>query len=319
MATRPDDGPTVTVCVCAHNPRSALLADVIASIARQTADFGFLLLDSASKPPLSEAALQPLRDAGISARLVREERPGLTRARIRAIAETDTEWILFCDDDTVLMSDFVAEGKAFIAQRPEIGCFGGRLLLPPEIHCPGWARPFLPYLAIKDIGDEPLAGIADGWREWEPPGAGVFVARDVLEEFRRFVEHSPDSLSLGRSGANLSSCEDSLMARCAYALNKAAGYNPRLVLHHHIDPRRLRFSYLMRLLRGYAFSHVALERVLKGRIEQPAYYASLPSLLRVLLNTAVTERSKSWRYALAIMYYHVSSRRAYNEMSRTSE
>jgi glycosyltransferase involved in cell wall biosynthesis len=291
-----------------------LLDQVIGSIAGQTEkSFRVLLVDSASPKAIPESVLRPLHDAHIEARLVREEIPGIARARLRTISETSSDWILFCDDDNVLTENFVAEGIAFIRENPGVGCFGGKLLLPEEIRYPKWASPFLPYLAIKDLGEKPRGGIATEWREWEPPGAGVFVCRQVLQRFSEFVGQSPEALDLGRSGQSLSSGEDSLLMRCAYLINRATAYNPKMVLYHHLDPSRFRFEYLFRLMKGYGHSYVLLEKVLQNK-EIPREYASYLNLLATFIYIIRRNAPSSWRFALAMLGYHASAYHAYRRL-----
>ena len=107
----------IDICICTHNPRLDILRKVITSIASQEADrklFSILLVDNGSKPYLENNLLTPLIGKGIACRVVQEPKLGLSRARIRAIEETDNEWILFVDDDNELYPDFIKNGIEFI-------------------------------------------------------------------------------------------------------------------------------------------------------------------------------------------------------------
>lgn len=307
--------PSVAVCICTHAPRMALLERVIASVAAQTqADEGFsvLVVDNASAPPLDAGVLRPLAAAGIPARLVVEPIPGLTRARLRAIGETDTDWILFVDDDNVLTPTLLAEGLAFVHRQPNVGCVGGKLLLPDEIRCPAWARPYLPYLGIKDLGDEPQSGASAEWQEWEPPGAGLLCRREILDRFAEKAEQDAAAFALGRTGTgNLASCDDALLTSLAFELGMATAYNPAMVLYHHIGEQRLRLRYLLRLMAGYGRSHVELARVRHGKAETPPYYASAPALLATLIYSLTKNAPRSLRFAAGMLSYHIAGWRAY--------
>ncbi len=259
--------PPIEVYICTHNPRREILAVAVDSIARQSVGpeaLCVLLVDNASEPALPDSVLEPLRKAGIQARLVQESIPGISRARMRAVTETNGDWILFVDDDNELTPDYVAEGLAFIAKHPGVGCFGGKLLLPETLKPALWVVPYLPYLGIKDIGDKTLIGSAEKWEPWEPPTAGAFVCRTLLDAYRRQSEQGKDVFALGQRGSVLLRCEDSLIMRNSYYLNLANAYYPRLSLRHHLDPRRFDFRYLVRLLYGYGVSHVVLESILRG-------------------------------------------------------
>ncbi|HVO94996.1 MAG TPA: glycosyltransferase [Terriglobales bacterium] len=284
------------VCICTHNPRVDILKLVVKSLARQTGDpgtFRVFLIDNASFPAVSDEVLDPLHTAGITARIVREPRPGLTQARLRAADETDGEWVLFVDDDNELSLNYLVEGHKFIASRDDVGCFGGRLLLPDTIKPPLWAAPFLTYLGIKDVGDNVIVGKSPDWGIWEPPGAGVFVRRALLEEYRALSLHDSRVFRLGRQGSkSLASCDDSLLMRGAFRLGLANAYNPHLVLYHHLSPNRFKFGYLIRLMYQYGVSHVVLESLLKGPQPMPAHYRSAKAFGKFLLSASIRQKEE---------------------------
>lgn len=270
----------VAVCICSHNPDPGVLCTVVSALARQTVPVGsfhVLLVDNASSPPLGEGYVWPLLKAGIPVRIVREETPGLARARLKAIAETDDEWMIFVDDDNQLDPDYIANAIAFAAENPAVGCFGGRLLLPAKLKPRPWVVPFLPDLGIRDFGDLPIVSYdQDKWGKWEPAGAGAVVHRRVLEAYASRAENEPGFFELGRSGRwGVASCDDSLMMRGAIRVGMGSAYVPGLKLRHHIHPRRFRFSYLMRLMFGYGQSFVRLDRLLYGDVQPPKEYSKL--------------------------------------------
>lgn len=308
----------VDICICTHNPRPALLDVAIRSVARQAAPghtLRVLLVDNASNPPVPREVLRPVEDAGMPSRLVMEPIPGTSRARMRAVTETDGDWILFVDDDNELEPGYVAEGLAFIAAHPEVGCFGGKLLLARGLNPPKWVLPFLPFLGIKDIGDETLIGIADRWEKWEPPTAGAFVSRKLLDEYRRLSVEGRDVFKLGAQGSIPLRCEDSLIMRTALGVGLANAYYPRLRLQHHLDPQRFRFRYLVRLLYGYGVSHVILEAILRGHQPIPPYYASREQFLRMIYWIFRQERRHSLAYGIAQVAYHWGARREHRRQA----
>ncbi len=311
------------VCICTHDPRREVLDLAIRSIARQAGSgtLEVLLVDNASAERVPESALAPVREAGIAARITREERLGNAQARLHAIRETRGDWILFVDDDNELSGDFVAEGFRFIAARPDVGCFGGKLVLPQELQPPRWAQPFLPYLGVRDFGEEVITGTGERWGEWEPPTAGAFVRRDVADAYRARVEEDARILDLGRKGRNgLASCEDSLMMRQAFRLGALNAYVPRLSLKHHLDPSRFRLEYLVRLMHGYGSSHVLLEGLLRAadapRAEVPRQYRNPRTFARMLVKEFNGARRKSVAFGFGIVAYHWSARKAYLRQER---
>lgn len=305
----------VDICICTHNPRLELLRTVIFSIARQElipASISVLLIDNGSKPALDSALLDPLIATGIPCRIVQEPQLGLSKARIRAIQETDGEWILFVDDDNELNPDFIERGLAFIRDNQDVGCFGGRLLLPNTIQPTNGVKCFLPYLGIKDEGNAVIFGTGEQWGPWEPAGAGAWVHRKVLDEYRRLSQVDGRLFKLGRTGkGNLASCDDSIMMRGSRQIGLKNAYVPDLVLRHHLDQSRFSYRYLIRLMRAYGVSHVVLEAVLKGPQPIPEYYKSRGKYLKMLLAIILVESRKSVPFAMGMVAYHLGARKEY--------
>src|SRR5438105_10298265 len=93
------------------------------------------------------------------------------------------------------------------------------------------------------------------------------------------------ALQLGRIGRTcLASCDDSFMMRQAHCLGLLNAYVPRLKLNHHLDESRFQFPYAIRLMKGYGFSQVLLETLLKGNVAVPSYYRDRRAFLRVLVD-----------------------------------
>lgn len=299
------------VCLCTHNPRPEILAKVLASIQNQTVGsetFRFLLVDNASFPPLDESLLARFAQEGITARMVREPMLGIARARLRAILETDGEMLLFVDDDNELTPQYVAEGLKFASIHEEVGCFGGKLLLPPHLNPAAWVEPFLPYLAIKDIGDAPVFGKSAAWGNWEPPTAGAFIRRTVLALYKQRANEDENIFKLGRTGTkNLSSCEDALIMNGAFSLGLSCAYNPKLVLYHHLNVRRLNLNYLIRLMYAYGVSNVLLECLLQPGRNGDSSGEPFVRLLRKLI--AATKQSLPFGIGMAAYYLGTRSER----------
>ena len=71
------------------------------------------------------------------ARVVREERVGLTNARLRGFAETSGEVIVLVDDDNVLAPDYLEQVVRIAREYPFFGTWSGALELELEPGSPG--------------------------------------------------------------------------------------------------------------------------------------------------------------------------------------
>ncbi|HVO17940.1 MAG TPA: glycosyltransferase [Anaeromyxobacter sp.] len=311
---------SLDVVLCTHNPRLPTLRRVINALVRQTSgpqSFRFLLVDNASSPPVRNDVLHPLTRAGVDARRVEEPALGLTRARLRALAETRAELLLFVDDDNELSERYLEEGLRFASKHPGVGAFGGKLLLPPELEPPYWVSPFLNYLGIKDAGDEVIVGSSLAWGPWEPPGAGLFVRRVVAQAYGRRVESDPRCLLLGRQGERgLASCDDSFLVRQAPSLGLSTAYVPQLWLHHHLEPERFRYRYLLRLLTAFGASLAVLEALVSETAEIPNRYRGRMRSLITAWHGYRIGRRRSQRFGFAMFGHHLAARRAWVQLSR---
>lgn len=311
----------IDICICTHNPRQDLFVKVIASLADQTASsnsFRVVIVDNMSSPPLKASLLEPLKRRGVEARIVVEQALGLTSARLRAARETEGEWICWVDDDNILAPDYLQMAIDYIRENPNVGSFGGKLLLPASINAPTWSTPFLPFLGIKDIGDEAKSALSMTWCDSEPAGAGAVVHRSVMDAFCRLVTERPEALSLGRKGRGLASCDDSLLMRGAFKLGRTTAYNPKLVLQHYINPDRIKLVYLMRLMYAYGESQVLLEHVLSGGAPTPEYYSTPSKTFGTIVYVIKSEWKKSPAFGLAMVGYHFSAWRAYRRIKTQS-
>ncbi len=97
--------PDISVILCTHNPRADYLDRVLVGLRRQTLSFQhweLVLIDNASKEKVADRF-----DIGWhpNGRNIREDELSLTPARLRGIAESVAELLVFVDDDNVLDLD----------------------------------------------------------------------------------------------------------------------------------------------------------------------------------------------------------------------
>src|ERR1700746_4111324 len=100
---------TASVVICSHNPRPQYLRRVLDALRNQTLPkerWELLLVDNASTDSLATAWDLSWHRLG---RHIRERELGIARARLRGIKATQTELIVFVDDDNVLAPDYLSE------------------------------------------------------------------------------------------------------------------------------------------------------------------------------------------------------------------
>ena len=98
-----------SVVICTRNPRLNYVSRVLTALREQTlpvSEWELLVVDNGSENPpqdLVDLSWHP------TSRVVYEPEPGLTPARLRAIAEVQGELITFVDDDNVLDPSYLSE------------------------------------------------------------------------------------------------------------------------------------------------------------------------------------------------------------------
>src|SRR5438105_4276456 len=116
----------ISVVICTHNPRANYLGQCLDALRSQTltqASWELLLVDNRSKEAVSECGDLSWHP---SARIIREDKLGLTPARLRAICETTGDLLVFVDDDNVLDNDFLQIALDAAQERPFLGSWSGQ-------------------------------------------------------------------------------------------------------------------------------------------------------------------------------------------------
>jgi glycosyltransferase involved in cell wall biosynthesis len=250
----------VSVIICSHNPRENYLRRVLEALKGQTLpakDWELLLIDNASTEPLAgrfDLTWHP------NARHVREEKIGLTPARLRGIAESKGDLLVFVDDDNVLCADYLQACLKISADYPQLGAWGGSCIPEFEVEPPAELRPWLAGLLIEKL-DKPVWDKIPRGGPALPPGAGMAVRRKVALHYREQVLRDPLRQTLDRSGKMLGAGGDSDMALCSRTFNLGTGRFPELELTHLIPTRRLTLEYLEGIHEGFGYCGVVLAAI----------------------------------------------------------
>ena len=258
----------IDVCLCTHNPELQKFKVVLDAITRQTLPpktWQLIVVDNDSSPPLKEDTFTNLKSRGINIVLVREPVSGVLNARRKAVEVATSPWILFVDDDNVISDDYLETGLDYATKHKEIACFGGRILLQPEIKVEKWIKQLLPLLAIRDYGKNEVVSRLENWGPWMPPSAGLFIRNEIAKRFFEVVDTNKAYESLGRRGKQLKSGLDYMMVKEGPLMGYACAYTPELKLTHILDPRRLTFGYMLKINWAYGRSHVIIRNIERNR------------------------------------------------------
>jgi glycosyltransferase involved in cell wall biosynthesis len=291
--------------ICTYNPRPHYLTRVLAALRDQThpmEQWELLLIDNASHEPLTaetwDLSWHP------RARLIREEKLGLSAARMRGMRESSADLLVFIDDDNILGPNYLAEAVRIKAEWRQLGVWGGSIVPEFEGSPPDHLREFLSVLALREIRTPRWSNIST-CTDAEPWGAGLCVRANVAAEYSRLCEQTVIGVG-DRIGKSLLSGGDTEICIVACSLGLGMGLFPNLKITHLIPKERLEEDYLVRITEGIQTSLHLIGFKWHGIL--PSSPFSLLNFLRLCLNI-VQKRGIYRRMYLAGIRARIGARR----------
>ncbi len=117
MAPVNADAPACSVVIPVRDRRLEIQAAIASVLAQTLQDFELIVVDDGSSDGSGEAALAC---SGGRARVVRQERGGVSAARNRGVAEAKAPWIAFLDSDDAWTPRFLERMLPFAQAHPEL-------------------------------------------------------------------------------------------------------------------------------------------------------------------------------------------------------
>ncbi len=265
--------PELSVIICTRNPRHTFLSRVLDSLRAQTLPknrWDLLLVDNASDKYLADEwdlSWHP------RARHIREEKLGLTPARLRGIRETQSDLLVFFDDDNVPASDYLGTVCAIHREFSGLGTFGAGNIEPEfDVDPPAELRPLLHKLAIRSVPSPRFSTEINKFGA-VPWGIGLSVRRHVADAYVKFVGTLDDTIPLDRVGGELYCGGDDMFSTVSVWAGCGFGIFPKLQVTHLIPAERLNQAYFLKLINDHAYStfvrHYLCNGVQPQRINGP--------------------------------------------------
>ncbi len=253
MNTQP---PKISVIICTHDPREDYLFATLDALRNQTlptTDWEFLLVDNLSTPRLSERINLDWHPA---ARHLREEKIGLSNARICGLKAARSELIIFSDDDNLLAPDYLANALRIAEEWPNLGVWGCHIDGRFEGEVPAWVKSFAYHLAVRECPQPVWASYVDDRNV--PYGAGMCLRSAVGKAYIAKSETDPLCTKLDRIGKGMGAAGDHDICHTAQDLGLGIGRFPSLRMTHLISAGRMQPDYFLKLVRGNARSALLL-------------------------------------------------------------
>ncbi len=252
LASQRQTESVLTVAICTYNGanritvafdglRKQLLGDI---------SFEILVIDNGSNDDLKGVVAA---QTGLpTLRLIREDRLGLSHARMAAVRACQTPFLAFVDDDNELTEGYLIIALGHLLNDQSIGAVGGRSIARYNGDLPDW---FSHYQGSYAVGDQlPASGDAT-----ESPGylwgAGLVLRTSILKDL---YELGFRSLLSDRKGASLASGGDVEICRAIRMVGYKLYYDNHMVFYHDMFPARLTWSYLEGMYRAHGSTLVWL-------------------------------------------------------------
>lgn len=258
--------------VCTHNPEPSLFRGVIDNliiIAKEsTSPCELIIIDNNSFIPLdqNEELVQLIKDVQWI-NLIREEKAGLTFARIAGYHRSTYDWMIFVDDDNLPSQEFIKELKHLTENFPEVKCWGAGKI---EVEYIGqeetiFLKSIKPLFQERDFPGINYSCNIKG-EDYYPPGSCICVEKIAFEKYNNLIKKGTITSS-DRTGYSLNSAGDVQIIYCCILNNFSIGSSGNLSLKHLINKKKTRFSYLFRL--RYALSSCQLKAFNEVFIDNP--------------------------------------------------
>lgn len=247
MTTRP---PKISVIICTHDPREDYLAATLEALKLQTLpleDWEFLLVDNRSTSPLAQHIDLSWHPNG---RHVREEKIGLSNARICGLRAARADLIIFVDDDNLLAPDYLATALKIANEWPILGVWGCHIDGRFEEEAPAWLKTFAYHLAVRDCPHPVWASYVDDRNV--PYGAGMCLRSSVGRAYIAKSETDVLCTKLDRIGKGMGAAGDHDICHTAHDLGLGIGRFPTLRMTHLIPAVRMQPDYFLKLVHGNA-------------------------------------------------------------------
>ena len=247
----------VTACICTHN-RPDYLRDCLDGLAQQTVGpdgFRILVVDSGSAE--AEAGqISALVASVANARLLRVDRLGLSVARNVGFRACTDDYIAYLDDDAIPEPGWISAIQDAVADTMP-ALLGGAIAPLWEAPLPAWwpaqMRGVLSITELVGRGEYRRPGVAAALG---PVGANLIVRITALQAVGGFAE------TLGRTGKNLLSDEETVLAWTMQDVGETILYDSRIRVHHQIQAERLTLSWFLARVYWQGSSRVNSGRIL---------------------------------------------------------
>jgi len=258
-----------SIIICCHNSSKRLFL-TLKHLSEQKLDnipWELIIVDNNSTDNTSHFAKTSWRNfnSTIEIKTVKEKKLGLSFARIKGIKVSKYKYIVFCDDDNWLSSNYLEIAYSILNKDSKIGALGGIGLPYCEVSPPEWFKYLSSYYATGKQGY--INGDANILY-----GAGLVIRKSKVDYL--FLNGFEFSLQ-DRKGKELSTGGDSEICLALKLAKLKIQYDENLKFNHFIPKSRISIEYVRLLRKNWAearFSLAAYYHTLNGYPNSVLFY-----------------------------------------------
>jgi len=297
-----------SIVICAYNAQSRIreTLDFLSLLEYDPMLFEVLLVDNNSNDNTAEYAMDLWSQSNCKApfRIFSEPRPGLSYARQKGIAESSGKYVLFCDDDNHLRSNYLKVADQLFEEIGNKYIIGGAGIPKLDTSEPSEVCKIYSFghmLAVGAQSNESMDVTASkGWLY----GAGLIVPRAAFQELSAA---GFKSMLTDRKGSSLATGGDVEICYALTLLGWRLFSSLDLIFYHEIAHSRLKRAYLERLNNSNKIARTALIHYQLLRTKSPKIKHSsirdYQSILMFYAKQAFCMKPRAWINFLAACCY----------------
>ncbi len=238
----------LSIVICTYNGVERLLNVLkhINNLSIPTGlDYEVLIMDNASTDGTKDWIDKTIVSSNWKFKLsvISESKPGLNFARLTGARNARFDWILFCDDDNLLDSQYLQYWHYTINICSDVGAVGGYGIPLFDIPVPDWFQRYKHSYALGPQQDN-TGYLKHGETLY---GAGMFILKTPV---LRLLDSGVNMVMSDRNGGKLSSGGDLEWCYLLQLSGWKLYYHEKMVFHHQIAASRLLWSYYIKLKSG---------------------------------------------------------------------
>ncbi|TDQ19575.1 GT2 family glycosyltransferase [Algoriphagus boseongensis] len=242
-------GEGVSIILCTFNGKDRLPSTLEAIQKLDSkVPIELILVDNASTDGTGEWVNDYFKTSNLDfpARYISESKPGLIHARVAGIKSASFNFLLFCDDDNSLATDYLSVGFQLFKSNPKLGVLGGNGIPDMEGPEPDWLSRYQKSFALGPQAER------SGKIQERPGyvyGAAAFFRKKPL---LNLINSGYHFYLTGRTQTQVISGDDLELCWLMQLMGYEIHYAENLKFFHTMPPSRMTTDYLIKMKSGTA-------------------------------------------------------------------